>query len=483
MQIKGPTAPSAVEVSTPSVRPTTPGSATTPPPSTPPVTTASTLQLSPSLFQIGQLLEAVVTKLEGNMLTLMLQNPILDENGQRINLQLKAPASAAAQPGQQLTVQVKNIENGVPQLQVVASRNEALNLNTLLHNTQQQQRPFPPLYANLAELQQLQSKQQFDSLPALVRERIQALWRSLPDTGQIQKPAGMKQAMNYSGPFLEAALMNIAQGEARGYPAIDVQTGLLRLASAIRTQLESSGLPHSERATAQSPLGNSALPRTAATGPAVTSANTDPLNTTTQASVTTDKPTTPTAANPDNRPLHPQIPMAQARATSFVSGVTTEHLLEQLLQQTEAGLARILTQQLHAAHQDPQRPLWLLEVPVRHGDGVDVFDLRIQRDAEERREASERAHHTWTVMLAFDLQGLGPIRAQVSLVQDRISTFWWADQPATVALFHQHLDHLQHRITAAGLKVNKLHCQMGIPDTEQPARTLPISNVIVDEKI
>jgi hypothetical protein len=482
MQIKGPTAPPAVGTEAPSVRPAVAGN-TTPPASAPPVA-ANTVQLSPALFQIGQLLEAVVTKIDGNMLILTLQNPILDEHGQRINLQLTAPASKFVQPGQQLTVQVKNIQNGIPQLQVVAAQNEALNLASVLHNAQQQQRPLPPLYANLAELQQLQSKQQFDSLPTLVRERIQSLWRSLPDAVQLQKPAGMKQAMNYSGPFLEAALMNMAQGQTRGYPALDVQSGLLRLASAIRTQLESAALTReATQASTRSSSAQSTLNRSAENLLALTTSNTDTLKTTLQTTAASAKPATPMATPNEVKPFHPQIPDAQARATAFTTGVTTEHLLEQLLQQTEAGLARILTQQLHTASHDPQRPVWLLELPVRQGDGVDVFDLRIQRDAEDKEADAKRAQHTWTVMLAFDLQGLGPVRAQVSLVQDQISTFWWADQADTVELFHQHLDHLQHRISAAGLKVNKLHCQQGIPDTEQTPRTLPISNVIVDEQI
>jgi hypothetical protein len=480
MQIKGPTAPPAVEIEAPSIRPTTPANASIPT-STPQVA-ASTLQLSPALFQIGQLLEVVVTKVESNMLLLMLQNPILDENGQRINLQLRAPANYPAQLGQQLTVQVKNIENGLPQLQVVAASTEALNLATVLHGAQQQQRPFPPLYANLAQLQQLQNKQQLDALPALVRERIQTFWRSLPDTSQIQKPAGLKQAMSYSGPFLEAALLNIAQGQARSYPALDVQTGLLRLASAIRTQLESASLVRNDRTPAGSQTPDSTLSRAAAAVETTLTA-TDMQKATTTPNVATDKPSTPLPASNDVKPPHPQIPQAQARATASITTLTTEHLLEQLLQQTEGGLARILTQQLHAAGHDPQRPLWLLELPVRHEDGVDMFDLRIQRDAEEHHRAAERAHHTWTVMLAFDLQGLGPVRAQVSLVQDQISTFWWADQASTVDLFHQHLELLQHRITAVGLKVNKLHCQQGIPDTTQTPRNVPISNIILDEKV
>ena len=480
MEIKGPTGPRAIDVQAPSVRPTSPTDASLPATSPKVEVSANTLQLSPALFQIGQLLDVVVAKIEGNALLLMLQNPILDENGQRINLQLRAPANFPAQPGQQLTVQVKNIANGIPQLQVIAANNETLNVATVLHAAQQQQRPLPPLYANLAQLQQLQNKQQLDALPAAVRDRIQSFWRALPDTSQIQKPAGLKQAMHYSGPFLESALLSLAQGQGRSYPAMDVQTGLLRLANAIRAQLEATSLLRNEQARSsdQTRPDASSQARTA-----TQLVNGDAVKAATSANISNEKASNLAPASNDTKALHPQIPQAQARATTTITHLTSEHLLQQLLQQTEGGLARILTQQLHTASHDPQRPLWLLELPVRHENGVDVFDLRIQRDAEEDQSAAERAQHTWTVMLAFDLQGLGPVRAQVSLVQDQISTFWWADKTSTVELFHQHLDQLQHRITAAGLKVNKLQCQHGIPDVNQTPRTLPISNVNVDEKI
>jgi hypothetical protein len=483
MEIKGPTGPRAVEVQAPSVRPTSPADASLPAAAQKPEVAANTLQLSPALFQVGQLLDVVVAKIERNALLLMLQNPILDENGQRINLQLKAPANFPAQLGQQLTVQVKTIANGIPQLQVIAATDEALNVATVLHATQQQQRPLPPLYANLAQLQQLQNKQQLDALPAAVRERIQSFWRALPDTNQIQKPTGLKQAMNYSGPFLESALLNLAQGQGRSYPAMDVQAGLLRLASAIRAQLEAASLLRNEQARSSGQTRSDQGTHVRTTPIETQASNSDALKTTAMTGNTNEKISIPAAGANDIKPLHPQIPQAQARPGSTITNLTSEHLLEQLLQQTEGGLARILTQQLHSVSHDPQRPLWLMELPVRHENGVDVFDLRIHRDAEEHHAAAEQAQHTWTVMLGFDLQGLGPVRAQVSLVQDQISTFWWADQPNTVELFHQHVDQLRHRITTVGLKVNKLQCKHGIPDANQTPRTIPISNVSVDEKI
>ena len=86
-------------------------------------------------------------------------------------------------------------------------------------------------------------------------------------------------------------------------------------------------------------------------------------------------------------------------------------------------------------------------------------------------------------MLAFDLKGLGPVRVQISLQQDLVSTFWWADNPITATLFQQHIDTLRTRMNAAGLQVNRLDCQVGIPDAERPPPHLPLNDIMVDETI
>lgn len=474
MEIKPPSATAPITRESVTIQPGQPGSAAGQA-SAPP---ASTLRLGPAMFQIGQILEVIVARAEANALLLMLKNPIIDEHGQRINLQLRAPLGSPAQPGQQLTVQVKGLENGVPQLQVLAT-GKTPDIAVALQNAQQLQQGLPPLLANLRQLQTPEAKAHFTQLPNAVQERIQTLWRTLPESNQLQRLTGIKQALQQSGPFLQSTLLGMAQGQARNYPAMDVQTGLLRLASAIRGQLDVQA--QLARAT------GTATETGASRSPAATSTTGSPSAALQQnAAVSTTSGADPKSAAQANsdagKPPHPVVPQAQPRAVANMPMLGADQILEQVLQQTEASLARILTQQLQSLAQDPQRPTWLLELPVRHDNGVDVFDMRIHRDGKDQ-DPQQQAHHNWTVMLAFDLEGLGPVRVQISLQQDLVSTYWWADNPVTATLFQQHIDTLRTRMNAAGLQVNRLDCQIGIPDAERPQPRLPLTDTMVDETI
>lgn len=478
MEIKGPAGTPPVDIERPAVRPTAAGSATPQPTtSSPSAQAAATLRLSPALFQVGQLLEVIVAKIENNQnLLLMLQNPIVDDKGQRINLQLRAPMPFPVKEGQQLTVEVKAMQQGQPVLNIVRSNQPQIPVQVHLGEALANQRPLTPLLANLSVLQQPALQTMLQALPQPVRDQVQVLWRTLPDAAQIQKTQGLKQALLHSGPFLESQLARAEQPGARIFPAMDVRTGLLKLAAAIRSQLaqQAPTTQHGTSTTQGSTTSNPTLtpsPLLAATAKSTSTAS------------TTTMTVTPGGEQvQQQKQLNPNVPQPQARAQATVNNLGTQQLMEELLQQTDAGLARITSHQLQTHSGDPLRPNWLMELPVKHEHGVDVFDLRIQREPDKESESGKPAKHQWTVMLAFDLEGMGPVRVQVSLINEEVSTFWWADKPDTVKLFHQHMDTLQNRLKASGLVINKMDCQHGIPDTEPVQKNVPYSTTIVDEK-
>jgi hypothetical protein len=127
------------------------------------------------------------------------------------------------------------------------------------------------------------------------------------------------------------------------------------------------------------------------------------------------------------------------------------------------------------------RPQWLMELPIKHSDGVDVFDIRIQPDAEQQGRSDKDPTHPWTVMLAFNLDGLGPVRAQISLFNGQISSYWWAEQVDTVQLFHQHLSFLENRLQHAGVPFQQLVCECGIPEPKTTQTKIPYSDTNLDE--
>ena len=110
---------------------------------------------------------------------------------------------------------------------------------------------------------------------------------------------------------------------------------------------------------------------------------------------------------------------------------------------------------------------WTLELPVRHGARVDVFDLRIREDATAH--SAEEHESRWTMVLGFDLPGLGPTYARVSLHGDQVATTFWAEDLDTVALIAAQLPELRAGYVADGLAVAQLQCFPGQPPSAKSA--------------
>lgn len=466
MEIKGPnniTAPTAVNPGvTVTAASTSLGPQTNPP-------AANTVQLSGllTLLQKGQQLEVLVIALEGNRLLLQLKDPLVDAQGNRTWVQFRAPINIPAQVGQQLRVEVVEANPAQPVLKLIAAP-AAITVQTALHAAISKQQIPSQFYANITQLNQPSAGKLLQDLPVLIREQIQTLWRQLPEQTQLHSAPAIKQALRYSGVFLEANLLRSVEPEPT-LPVLDVRSTLLRLAAALRQHV-SQDLSNSEH-QANASSGNKTepgQPSSAKPATAIIAAPTDPQQS--------------NAKELNNKPPHPHVPQAYARQVATLPLMNTrEGFLEQLLQQTERTLAHVQTLQLHTANNETLRPSWAMELPVRHGDGVDLFDLRVQPDANQSDNGEANAG--WTVMLAFDLDGLGPLRVQVSLVNNTISTFWWAEQAPTVTLFHQHMDTLKARLAVSGLTIDQIRCQAGLTTHEISNKSMPYNNVTIDELI
>ena len=177
-------------------------------------------------------------------------------------------------------------------------------------------------------------------------------------------------------------------------------------------------------------------------------------------------------------PLAGTVPVPQAAVASSLDLLNRlGNLRADLLQQVEAALARTQLQQLAVLPRDDgERALleWLLEVPVRRGDDIDLWSLRIFREAQESQRQRARQAQRWTVQLAFDLPGLGPMQVQVSLAGEQVSTRFWAAQEDTLPLVREHLHELRQALLDAGLDVGDLDCQTGNAPAGKPRAGEPL---------
>ena len=447
-------------------------------------------------WQVGQLLKAMVVSVDRQ------GTPTLEINGRQISAQ--AQGNMPLRPGQMLQLEV--VRNGdLPLLKVLnAPANPQETMSRGVRESLPQQQPLTQVLNALNQLAENAKGDTGQQLRALSRQLIE----QLPQPQQLQSGAGVKQAVEDSGTFLESKLRqllsNSGSPESQAQLGRDLKSGLLRLLQAVRNLQQ----------------GQQATSTTAGRTPAATPGT--PLPATPQATVAAGIPATATPPLP-TPPQDEHVPQQQVQPTppqKGVEGAQTQGSLEaarklaaeattlvrnaqtpsagghqggtqdaaQMVakpafdasQHLESGLSRIQFNQLHSIQQsDTQhKPNWLLEIPIRQAEGrVDTLQLEIQRDREG--DGKEKPP-IWTVSLSFELHELGAIRAGLTLLGEKqVGVNLWAEQAGTADLFNRNMDTLRNSMQEAGLLVSRVGVQQGIPKTAPPHK--PFSdNGLVD---
>jgi hypothetical protein len=135
-------------------------------------------------------------------------------------------------------------------------------------------------------------------------------------------------------------------------------------------------------------------------------------------------------------------------------------LLTQLLRQTEGSLARIQLNQLSSLPaEEGNRQIWQFDIPVKHPEGFDNFQLRIER--EQSHSEKKGGQHRWRLSLHFDLDPLGPVQAQITLLGEEVSALFLTERKESADLIEQQLASLEQAFSRVGLKVGHLAAKRG----------------------
>lgn len=316
-------------------------------------------------------------------------------------------------------------------------------IDILLKQALPKQASMAGLLANIALLNNQPGRVM--PLPVPIESIVKQIYRQLPTANSAGNAQRLKQGVANSGIFLEnklskdtpdktsdtlrRGLQQTSQVVERPATATgnDLKAGLLRLLSAI------------QQATRVAP------PQGALMQPGGAPANLQP------------PPFTPPT-------LRGQPPQVQHKIEATVQQLgTLQSLLLELGRQTEAALART---QLHQAASLPggeQTPnSWTFELPLRNGQQIDLFDIVIEEEKAHEQDDGQGGH-PWSITLAFDLDGLGPVYAKLRLIRDKVSTLFWAERAETTRLFNRHLNELSQRYREAGLEADELRCFQGTP--------------------
>lgn len=413
----------------------------------PPITVS--LSPQPQLMnplQAGQQLSAVLTRPADASQT----RTVLELAGNRINVQLSQPLPSNM--GQQVKLEVVT-PGAISALKILTAPLNKTATNTAilqtLRTTLPQQAPLPPLLSNLALIAQdravnispgailtitqaapqTTARQTAPPLPQPLVELVRDVVNRLPRSESINTGDGLKQAVAQSGLFMEARLAHTLQQPTTNAttPPIDFKGGLLSLLLTL--------LNFSKAAPLSKPTGN--------TAPTATHAQTGAQAT-----------------------LNPQMNLQQA--------------LVELLRTVESGLARLqLSQLVSSAPEEDGKRIWVMELPVRTDEHIDLIQLRIKKEKDQQ---DSKKTVMWTVTLALELSGLGPVQARITLANKIVSTHFWAEHTHTTALINQHIKILHDRYQEVGLTVGALKAHHGTaPDPVAPDANLP--HILLDEKV
>lgn len=248
-----------------------------------------------------------------------------------------------------------------------------------------------------------------ERLPPQVLELARKVLDRLPTSRQLRSPEELQRAVRDAGPFFERKL---ATGTALDIER-DLKGALMQLLAGLRNPVPP--LP--------TPLPGAEIPK------------------------------------PEFAPRAriPTQPRSAAQIAATQDAVLA--LLKSLESETDTALARLTLQQLVSLPKDEtEMPQWIFDLPVRHGERVDVFHLHIFRDKHPRDTKHPPA---WYVRLSFDLVTLGAVSVLVTWYARTISISLWAQQPETRQRFEQHLAGLRDQLRESGLNVTHLHCETG----------------------
>ncbi len=185
---------------------------------------------------------------------------------------------------------------------------------------------------------------------------------------------------------------------------------------------------------------------------------------------------------PENRLLQanldPKLLLMQQNAPKESLPDSGIKLLIGLLKHLDGAVARIQTQQLASLpHEESARQVWQFELPVRNGDEVDLFHFRIGR--EDGGGTAENEEAVWSLTLHMELAELGPMRVQLRLKGELLSTLIWAERSHTHSLIQKRLHELRSAYEQRGLTVDRLEAHVGMA---QRREEIPLDGSLLHEK-
>ena len=399
-------------------------------------------------LQLGELLAAKVESIKNGIVKLNIA-------GLQVQTQTKLPLTV----GQRLPLQVMELGQHVTLKVLTTDSYAGQVMQRSLRQSLPLQNSMAPLLSNLKALSQLPNDVVKTPDNSKIMEHVQQLLKQLPNSKQVSTGKGLAQAIKNSGLFLENQLSDKQANNQTNLVKQDFKANLLKLQHALQ---QSTTVQSNSKNTAKT-----SNTTTTVNTPIVDSHEASEKNTTTTKLNTTLTTKQKTTLPP---PLKGSLPKAQTIATKSLANLQNiAVIVDELIEQTQASLARVQLHQLASAPatvDTSSNPSWLFELPIKHQEEQHIVHMLIE---QEDNSTNAEEEHVWQVKLALDLPNLGPIHVHLRLEHDNLSTILWAEAPATKQFVEDDMSFLRDSLENEGLNLKQLVCRLGtMNETPQP---------------
>ncbi|WP_020162444.1 flagellar hook-length control protein FliK [Cycloclasticus pugetii] len=159
-------------------------------------------------------------------------------------------------------------------------------------------------------------------------------------------------------------------------------------------------------------------------------------------------------------------PSSSVKPTVMTQQASAAQLFDQqikaLLNKTEGALSKITLNQLASSNIDNStgRQTWQIEIPFLNQQATESVFLKIEQEDPSRKKTNE-TNPQWVVSLEMNPPKLGLIKNKLTLQNHQISSHFWAEQLETRQLIDRHLNTFKEQLNRANLKTDSIQLQEG----------------------
>lgn len=329
---------------------------------------------APTDWKVTQLIQAVITRITDKQL-------FLDIQGVKANT--VKPSISDLQIGDILKLQIEQLKP-MPQFRIVSlQKSTDTNLITqTLKNLVAQNTSTTPLLKDISYIANRPSLRP-SPLSADVNAAVRDIFKHIPAAFNLKTASQVKNQLQNSGTFFESNIKNQIfsllqntqlnkqlnkmplvksplSSNIKSVVETDLAAQLHRLANLIRTQL-APVTPEKMAATLK----------------------------------TTQNIAQPIISSTDNKTIAQQVQRAPAQQANFQNITQREEAMQSFLRQVESSLTHMQQTQLQNLNESqPGRPLWLMELPIKDGQDIDLFELRISEEENSQTEGEAKKYGT-----------------------------------------------------------------------------------------